>query len=142
MSLACMFGGLAINLADCSAEHALGHGLGGVYGLPHGLAVGLLLAECLETNRPARVEELERIGEALGEPADDARDGTRGIRAVRRILADVGFPVSSGIGIGDERMTDLVAISLDDYCLTTNPVPWGAAEVEDAFRRALAVAAR
>ena len=88
-----MFGGLAINLADCSAEHALGHGLGGVYGLPHGLAVGLLLAECLETNRPARVEELERIGEALGEPADDARDGTRGIRAVRRVLAEAGFPV-------------------------------------------------
>ena len=73
MSLASLFGGLAINLADCSAEHALGHGLGGVYGLPHGLAVGLMLAECLETNRPARVEELERIGEALGEPADDAR---------------------------------------------------------------------
>ncbi|MDX6378089.1 MAG: choline dehydrogenase [Gaiellaceae bacterium] len=142
MSLACMFGGLAINLADCSAEHALGHGLGGVYGLPHGLAVGLLLAECLETNRPARIEELERIGEALGEPADDARDGSRGIRAVRRVLADAGFPVPAGIGVGDERMDELVAISLDDYCLTTNPVPWGAAEVEDAFRRALAVTAR
>ena len=113
-----------------------------MYGLPHGLAVGLLLAECLETNRPARVEELERIGEALGEPADDAGDGTRGIRAVRRVLAEAGFPVSSGIGVGDERMADLVAISLDDYCLTTNPVAWGAAEVEDAFRRALAVTAR
>ena len=26
-------------------------------------------------------------------------------------------------------MADLVAISLDDYCLTTNPVAWGAGEV-------------
>ena len=143
MSLACMFGGLAINLADCSAEHALGHGLGGVYGLPHGLAVGLLLAECLETNRPARVEELERIGEALGRarrrrrrrharhprrpPACWPRPGSRSPRA--SASATSGWP-------------SCVAISLDDYCLTTNPVPWGAAEVEDAFRRALAVTAR
>jgi alcohol dehydrogenase len=142
MSLASLFGGLAINLADCSAEHALGHGLGGVYGIPHGLAVGLTLAECLETNRPARVEELDRIGEALGEPDDGSGDGTRGIRAVRRVLHDVGFPVAEAAGIDDGRMADLIAISLDDYCLTTNPVAWGPAEVEDAFRRALAVTTR
>jgi len=142
MSLASLFGGLAINLADCSAEHALGHGLGGVYGIPHGLAVGLTLVECLETNRPARVEELERIGEALGEPDDGSGDGTRGIRAVRQVLHEVGFPVAATVGIDDARMADLIAISLDDYCLTTNPVAWGPAEVEDAFRRSLAVTTR
>jgi choline dehydrogenase len=142
MSLASMCGGLAINLADCSAEHALGHGLGGVYGIPHGLGVGLLLVECLETNRPARVEELERIGEALGEPDDGSGDGSRGIRGVRRVLGEVGFPVAGDVGIDDARMDDLIAISLDDYCLTTNPVAWGAADVEDAFRRALAVSTR
>lgn len=142
MSLASLFGGLAINLADCSAEHALGHGLGGVYGMPHGLAVGLLLAECLETNRSARLEELDRIGEALGEPDDGSGDGSRGIRAVRRVLAEAGFPVAGDLGVDDARIDDLIAISLDDFCLTTNPVDWGAAEVEDAFRRALAVTAR
>jgi alcohol dehydrogenase len=142
MSLASTFGGLAINLADCSAEHALGHGLGGVYGIPHGLGVGLTLAECLETNRAERVEELERIAEALGEPDDGSGDGTRGIRAVRRVLREVGFPVAGDVGIDDARMDELVAISLDDYCLTTNPVTWSAADVEDAFRRSLALTTR
>ncbi len=61
---------------------------------------------------------------------------------MRRVLREVGFPVAADVGIDDARMDDLVAISLDDYCLTTNPVAWGAAEVEDAFRRSLAVTAR
>ena len=80
--------------------------------------------------------------QALGERGDGSGDGSRGIRGVRRVLGEVGFPVAGDVGIDDARMDDLIAISLDDYCLTTNPVAWGAADVEDAFRRALAVSTR
>ncbi len=142
MSLASLCGGLAINLADCSAEHALAHGLAGLHHLPHGLAVGLMLAECLETNRPARVEELERIADALGHPAGGAGDGRRGIEAVRALLASVAFPVCDAVGVTDDGLQRVVEITLSDYCITTNPVPWGAAEVEDAFRRAISLAGR
>ena len=135
MSLASTCGGLAINLADCSAEHALGHGFGGVYELPHGLCVGLVLAECLEVNRAAREQELARIASALGRPGD-------GVAAVRSFLAEVRFPVCRDLGIDVVDTGRLVAIALDDYCITTNPVAWSADEVRGAFDRALALERR
>ena len=125
MSLACMFGGLAINLADCSAEHALGHGLGGVYGLPHGLAVGLRWPSAWRrTGRPGRGARAHRRGARRARRRRrrrHARHPRRPPRARRRRVPGL----RRAIGVGDERMADLVAISLDDYCLTTNPVPVG-----------------
>ena len=50
-SLGSLMAGLSMNLSDCGADHALGHALGGLAHLPHGLTVGLFLAEALDTNR-------------------------------------------------------------------------------------------
>ena len=50
-SLGSLMAGLSMNLSDCGADHGLGHALGGLAHLPHGLTVGLFLAEALDTNR-------------------------------------------------------------------------------------------
>ena len=91
--------GLAMNLSDCGADHALGHALGGRLGLPHGLSVGLVLAETLDIDRAACPDRLERVADALGEPAGGAADGSRAVRAVRRILAGIGFPTCAEAGV-------------------------------------------
>ena len=51
LSCASLTAGLAMNLSDCAADHALGQALGSVKHLPHGLTIGLVLAETLEMTR-------------------------------------------------------------------------------------------
>ena len=51
LSVASLTAGLAMNLSDCAADHALAQALGSVKHLPHGLTVGLVVAETLEVSR-------------------------------------------------------------------------------------------
>jgi alcohol dehydrogenase len=134
--------GLAMNLSDCGADHALGHSIGSTLGLPHGLTVGLVLAETLEVNRPACAPELERVADALGEPEDGSGDGSRAIRAVHRLLAGVGFPTLRGAGVEERHVDHLVELSMADYCLTVNPRVWDAGDVRSAYEAALAIEQR
>jgi len=139
MSLGSLLAGLAMNLSDCGADHALGHSIGSTLGLPHGLTVGLMLAETLEVNRPQCQQRLERVADALGEPADGSGDGSRAIRAVRRLLAEIGLPTLREVGVGDAHVDRLVELSLADYCLTVNPHVWSEADVRAAYAEALAL---
>ena len=142
LSLGSLMAGLAMNLSDCCADHALGHSIGSTYGLPHGLTVGLVLAETLEVNRPACGPQLDRVAEALGDRGDRYGDGVAAITAVRRLLAASGIPTMRGAGVGDERLDRLVELSLQDYCLTVNPRAWTEADVRRAYDEALALEVR
>ncbi len=70
MSCGSMMAGLAMNISDCTAEHSLGQAIGGVTHVPHGLTIGLVLAETLERERAHVPELLERVADAMGEPDD------------------------------------------------------------------------
>ncbi|HKP09844.1 MAG TPA: iron-containing alcohol dehydrogenase [Gaiella sp.] len=144
MACASLTAGLAMNLSDCAADHALAQALGSVAHLPHGLTVGLVVAETLELSRRDCAERLERVADALGEPEDGTSDGSRAVRAVRRVLADVGFPTLIASGVGDESLPALVASATGEqsYNLEIDCHAWDAAEVEQAFRAALALDAR
>ena len=83
MACASLMAGLAMNISDCGSEHSLAMTLGGRYGLPHGLTVGLVLAESMDVDRRGAPDLFERIADALGEPADGTHDGSRAVRGVR-----------------------------------------------------------
>jgi choline dehydrogenase len=142
MSLGSLMAGLAMNLSDCGADHALGHSLGATLGLPHGLTVGLMLAETLEVNRPQCADRLERVADALGERDDGSGDGSRAIRAVRRLLAEIGLPTLRYVGVEESHIDRLVELSLADYCLTVNPRVWSETDVRTAYGEALALERR
>ena len=144
MACASLTAGLAMNLSDCAADHALAQALGSVAHLPHGLTVGLVVAETLELSRRDCADRLGRVADALGEPEDGTRDGSRAVRAVRRVLADVGFPTLVASGVGDDSLPALVASATGEqsYNLEIDCHAWDAAEVEQAFRAALALDAR
>jgi choline dehydrogenase len=144
LSCASLIAGLAMNLSDCAADHALGQALGSVKHLPHGLTVGLVLAETLDLTRADCADRLERVADALGEPADDSSDGSRAVRAVRRILADVGFPTLRGAGVTEGDLPALVASATGEqsYNLEVDCHDWSEAEVEQTFRAALALESR
>jgi choline dehydrogenase len=142
LSLGSLMAGLAMNLSDCGADHALGHALGGRLGLPHGLSVGLVLAETLDIDRSACPHRLERVADALGEPAGGTADGSRAVRAVRRILAGIGFPTCTEAGVRAEDVDGLIEVALDDYCLIVSPHAWTAGDVGRAYAQALAIGTR
>jgi alcohol dehydrogenase len=133
-----------MNLSDCAADHALAQALGSARHLPHGLTVGLVLAETLEISRADCAERLERVADALGEPGDGAADGSRAVRGVRRLLAAVRFPTLAELGVTAADLPRLVdtAVREQGFFLEIDCHAWTRGEVEEAFRAALALEAR
>jgi alcohol dehydrogenase len=142
MACASLLGGLAMNISDAAAEHSLGQALGGVFHLPHGLTIGLVLAETLERERQHVPEQLERVADALGVPDDGSGDGSRAVRGIQDILADLEFPVMRDVGVAEEHIDDLAQRALADFFITQAPAPWTADEVRAVFASALALESR
>ena len=137
MSCGSMMAGLAMNISDCTAEHSLGQAIGGLAHVPHGLTIGLVLAETLERERAHVPGRLERVADAMGEPDDGSGDGSRAVRAVRRILAELDFPVLASLGFTEADVDRLADLALADYFITMSPSPWSKDEVVTAFTAAL-----
>lgn len=137
MAAGSMMAGLTMNISDCTAEHSLGQAIGGLKHVPHGLTIGLVLVETL--TREARVvpAKMERVADAMGAPEDGSKDGSRAVKAVRKILADLNFPVLSSLGFVEADIDNLADIALEDYFITQAPTPWSKAEVVEAFMSAL-----
>jgi alcohol dehydrogenase len=139
MACASLMAGLAMNISDCAAEHSLGQALGGQFRLPHGLTIGLVLAETLERERQHVPELLERVADAMGAPPDGTDDGSRAVAAVQRLLAELDFPVLADVGVTDADLDELTERAAADFFITQAPSPWTAAEVRAAFEAALAL---
>ncbi len=137
MAAGSMMAGLTMNISDCTAEHSLGQAIGGLKHVPHGLTIGLVLAETLA--REARVvpEKMERVADAMGVPDDGSKDGSRAVKAVSKILAELNFPVLSSLGFVEGDIDNLANIALEDFFITMAPKPWSKQEVVDAFMSAL-----
>lgn len=142
MACGSMMAGLAMNISDCAAEHSLGQAIGGITAAPHGLTIGLVLAETLERERHYVPDRMERIAHAWGLPADGTTDGSRLVTAVRRLLDELEFPVLRDLGLGAEHLDRLTDLALADYFITMSPQPWDRVEVYDAFAAALGTSAR
>jgi choline dehydrogenase len=142
MACVSLMGGLVMNISDCGSEHSSAQALGGAFGIPHGLTVGLVLAESMDHDRHAVPELFDRIADALGEPQDGSADGSRAVRAVRRILREVDFPVLSSIGVTEDQLEGLAANAMQDYFITVAPNPWTPDDVVRCYREALAITAR
>ncbi len=141
MACASLMAGLCMNISDCGSEHSLGQALGGRFGLPHGLTIGLVLAETMDRDRIHVPGQFERIADALGEPADASGDGSRAVRAVRRMLAELDFPTLAAVGVGEADLDGLTEGALADYFISVAPAPWSAAEVRTAYEQGLRLGA-
>lgn len=137
MSAGSMMAGLTMNISDCTAEHSLGQAIGGLKHVPHGLTIGLVLVETLTREANFVPAKMERVADAMGVAADGTSDGSRAVKAVRQILAELDFPVLSSIGITQSDIELLSDNAMNDYFITQAPQPWSKAEVVEAFTAAL-----
>ena len=141
MMCASLLAGLAMNISDCGSEHSIGQAIGGRFGLPHGLTIGLVLAETIDRDRRFVPGQLERVADALGEPDDGSGDGSRAVRAVRRILAELEFETLESVGVEPEHLDGLADQALEDYFISVAPSPWSHDEVVAALRAGLELGA-
>ncbi|MDX6545243.1 MAG: choline dehydrogenase [Gaiellales bacterium] len=139
MMCASLLGGLAMNISDCGSEHSIAQAIGGLLGLPHGLTIGLVLAETMDRDRRYAAAQFERVADALGEPDDGSGDGSRAVRAVRRILAELEFETLSAVGVREQHLDQLATQALDDYFISVAPAPWSHDEVVSTLRAGLAL---
>jgi alcohol dehydrogenase len=142
MACASLLAGLTMNISDCAAEHSLGQAIGSRFDVPHGLTIGLVLAETLERERRFVPAQLERVADALGAPADGSEDGSRAVTAIRELLRDLDFPVLGSLGVGDSDLDELTELAAADFFITQAPRPWSGAEIRAVFSAALRLAQR
>jgi alcohol dehydrogenase len=133
--------GIAFSSSMTSLVHALGHQLGAVCHLHHGLCMGLLLPFALEYNLPAREAAVGRLLLPLAGPdvyartreADRPRAAIAAIRTLQDVLhAKVGLPrtLAETKKVTRAQLPELARMALDDGALAYNPV---AVEHRDAL---------
>ena len=112
MALASLYGGLAFTRAAVGYVHAFAHKLGGMYGVPHGLANAILLPRVLDFSRDspqseARLAELA-VAIGAGSPSEPAAAlAQRFVERVRELNRTVGIPDS----VAALRAEDIPAIA-------------------------------
>lgn len=141
MACASLMAGLAMNISEVGSEHSLAHPLGSRHGIPHGLSVGLVLAETLDHDRAAVPERFERVAGALSAAPNGSGDGSRAVAAVERLLAEIGFPVMANLALADVDVDVLADDALRDW-IPVAPALWNREDVKAAYQRALARTSR
>ncbi|MFN8080142.1 MAG: iron-containing alcohol dehydrogenase [Kineosporiaceae bacterium] len=144
MAAAALLAGLAMNVSEAGSEHSLAHPLGSLHHLPHGLTVALMLAESMEHDRRYVPARLERVADALGEPPlrpGEAPDGSRAVRAVQRLLAELGCPTLRDCGVTEDDVEPLTEAALAGW-IPVEPGPWTREDIAHAYRRALSLTTR
>ena len=64
------------------------------------------------------------------------------VGAVRRLLAETGFPTLRSIGVSEADLDELADAALADYFISVAPEPWTKQDVIAAYRAALDLDAR
>ena len=142
MAACSLLGGLCMNISDCGSEHSIAQAIGGKYGLPHGLTIGLVMAETMDVDRTAEPELFERIADAMGAPQDGTNDGSRAVTAAKALLKEIGFPTLRSTGVKEEDLPELAQLALEDYFITVAPHRWTADDVLRCYQAAWAIEAR
>jgi alcohol dehydrogenase class IV len=131
--------GMAFNSAMVGCVHAMAHAVGGLYGVPHGLANAILLAPGMEYNLPASEERLADLARAFGlEPTGDvSRDARTAVDFVRGFVARVGLPTRlRDAGVPEEGLEGIAEAACVDAAVYTNPREATPEELLEVLRKA------
>ena len=114
------FGGMGLNTAAC-------HHVGGLYGVPHGEANGILLPHTMRYNLDACADRQRLIAEAIGVANSSMTDEEAGLAAadaVDDLCRELGLPRTlREAGVPEEGLEYIAAATLHDRSLSTNPKP-------------------
>jgi alcohol dehydrogenase class IV len=118
------------------AMHALAHPLGALYDAHHGLLNAILMPYVLVANREAIAGKLGRAAAFLGLGSPGFEAFLEWILALRR---EIGIPHSlADIDIDDAGKEKVGQMAAEDPSAGGNPLPFGPADYQSLFARAVA----
>jgi maleylacetate reductase len=114
------------------ASHAIGHILGGSYGVPHGITSCIVLPAVLSWNAAAIAAREHIIVERLG------RSDVSASQAVKDLVAELGLPSHlSEVGITPDKFHDIGVRTMHDGGVRANPRPIsGPGDIVEILERA------
>ena len=124
MLLAAHYAGYAFTRGAVGYVHGIGHNLGGMYGVPHGLAMSVIMPYVLEWYGAAAHRRLAELAEAIGvsKPGmSQAQKAKAFIEAVKALNSRMNIP-STFDCIRDEDIPLIAERALME-CNPTYPVP-------------------
>jgi alcohol dehydrogenase len=129
MMVAASMGAVAFQ-KGLGAVHALSHPVGAVYNTHHGTTNAVCIPAVLQMNRPEIEDRIERAAAYLG-----ISGGFDGFAAfVDGLNAELGIPKRLGdMGVGTDRIDEMVAMALEDPSAGGNPVKMTAENTKALF---------
>ncbi len=125
MSLASLLGGVVLTNSGLGIAHGVSPFLGALYGIPHGVANGILLPRAIEFNLSSSIQKFKSVASALGEKIEGLTEeeaGDKALFAVERIVKELGIPQSLGeFGVESEDLPELAKKSLTSNSTRGNP---------------------
>ncbi len=142
VQIAATMAGWAFGNAMVGIVHAMAHSIGAVAHVPHGIANGILLPDCMEFNLEDAVDGYAMVAEAMGvrEKGMDDTDAARAaIGAMREFTRKIGHPQKfSEMGVSGQDIEKAAELSLSDGSIVNNPrIVMDSAEVLGIFQKNL-----
>ena len=119
--------GIAFTNASLGITHSIAHAIGGLFHLPHGRAIGILLSHVIDYNASVAMKKYAKLAQAIGLPAQTEREGCENfIRAIRVLLGELNVPdkfssYQMGKATYQGKLTTIAELALADNCTPTNP---------------------
>ncbi|MFN8380699.1 MAG: iron-containing alcohol dehydrogenase [Anaerolineales bacterium] len=144
MSLASLFGGLALANAALGAVHGFAGPLGGMLNAPHGAICAKLLPLVMEVN--IKVLETRHVGHMAIEryteiarivTGDNQASAYDGVEWVRNLVRDLNIPSLSVHGMSETHIPEAVQKTLNASSYKGNPIPLSEGELSEILERAL-----
>lgn len=108
MAMAAQLAGLSYGSESAGAVHAMTQTLGGIKtDVPHGAAVGILLAPVMNYNWMGEPEKYKRIAIALGEDVvglTEREAALKAVEAVANLTKDIQIPSLKELGVSEEEL--------------------------------------
>lgn len=141
MLIASTLAGMAFTQARLGAIHAMSHPLSAIYGIPHGVANGVLMPFVARFNQLADTGKYRRVAEALGKNTqglDERAAGCLCVAALCELNEDIGIPRALGpLGVKADAIPAMAKDAMLSGNIAINPRTITVSDVEEIYRQAL-----
>jgi alcohol dehydrogenase class IV len=144
MSVASLFGGLALANAGLGAAHGFAGPIGGMFPAPHGAVCAALLPQVMDVNvraleaRSPKSESLRRydtVARIVTGHADAKAQS--GVEWVRKLVCELGIPPLRSYGIDQSHVAELVSKAAQASSMKANPIALTDAELREILEKSI-----
>lgn len=142
MLLASLIAGICFGNSDIAGVHCMGEAMGGLYDMPHGLSMAIMLPHVMEYNYVACIDKFARIADALGENTEgmDKRAAAhKAVDAVYKLNKDLQIPTFIQAGGRREDIQELAERSAVNVSVDSNPRKADTEAFRKMFENAIAL---